>query len=109
MEQVVDAKLTKLIEGQAATNKWAESIDTHLRTLNGTVEKQEKRLVDIETANTVREATAVAVEQAETKTEAKYQRWLNPVIKYAIAAVIILVLEHGPQIAGSQLLKLFKP
>lgn len=105
----LDVKLTRLIEGQAATNKWAERIDDHLRTLNGSVAKHEKRLVEIETTNKVREATAEAVEQVKTKTEAKYQRWLNPLIKYVMVAIFILILEHGPEILASQLAKLFKP
>ena len=96
-ERIYD-KLDELVKGQACTNTWAQSIDSHLRTLNGKVASQERRIVDIETAEKVRAATKVAVEKATTKVVAKYERWLVPALKYLIAAIIVLILERGPQI-----------
>ena len=39
-ERIYD-KLEALVKGQERTNTWAESIDTHLRTLNGKVASQD--------------------------------------------------------------------
>jgi len=97
-------KLDGVADTVSRVDQWAESIDARLRTLNGTVARHEQRLVELESAAVARRAAR----EAADKVSAKYQRWLNPIARYCLFGLFVLILDHGPEVIA-QVGKFFRP
>lgn len=102
---LVFEKLTQVCEKLGTLQGGVDGICRRLDLLNGSVARHEKAIIQIREREAVRDAVETATtrareheEKSVEKVNADYQRWLRPLIRYAVVAGVILLLDRGPQI-----------
>lgn len=91
----VGEKVDGLVETGIMLRQSAATIEKRLDTLNGSVAAHERRISAAETSAEITAAVEKATRAAAAKVDEKYQSWLKPIVKYALAALGVLLLEHG--------------